>query len=373
MGDPTPANPDAPADVPAPTSSGVEAAPMEGANVDAVPPRLDKAWFPAETARCGDTLEVKARLTNEGCDGCVDFLYKDARSGADADEKSEAANGAAEVKQERVARKLQDIWDDAADVALVCELLDKDSKSVNKVEGEKKLRIVRPADNASPSNIPSKRSTPKWTQDATTKVWTKSDQEYSWPANYAMEFKAGVLSIIGKIKLVPVGALVITDEMKRAWKAQIETYWNNAFAAHRVGCGRGDECACAFGCCRYEVKVVCDFVESGELTTVNVNPGAAAGPWGSASWWYSGTWWAEWSSLVPKSVRAHEFGHNLGLYDEYKAGALSPSLDPNTFTEPTESIMNSGEKPQENHFRGWLNMAGVMNTDAYKPVAKRAT
>ncbi|MBK6529137.1 MAG: hypothetical protein IPF99_06000 [Deltaproteobacteria bacterium] len=75
-------SPEGPADVGAPTSSGVEVAPTEPASVAAGAPQVDTAWFPQETAMCGDTLEVRARLTAEGFDGAVDFQYKNARARA---------------------------------------------------------------------------------------------------------------------------------------------------------------------------------------------------------------------------------------------------------------------------------------------------
>jgi|GEM_PF-4581568 len=368
------ATPDAAADVAAPTTSGVEVAPTEPASVSAGNPLVDAAWFPVETAKCGDPLEVRARLSAEGFDGSVDFRYKNARSGADVESKSEAVGGALEVKQDWAARKFENTWDDQPDVGLTGALMDKMWSSVNEVDALKPLRVVRPADGLSGSNVPgAARSTPQWTQDAVTLVWSKNGSNYGWSANYGIEFKNGVVSVIGKVKLVPVGALVITAAMKTKWKSQIEGYWNNVFSAHRKACARGDACPCDFGCCLYEIKVVCKFVDSGEYTTVNVNAGACAGPWGSASWWYSDTWWESWSANVPRSVRAHEFGHNIGLFDEYKGGATPPSVDPNTYTEPTASIMNGGNHPMFWHFNNFLYVLGVMHKDKYKAVVRKRT
>ncbi len=372
--DATPAeSPEAPADVGAPASTGVEVAPTEPASVDAPAPKVDTVWFPQETAKCGDTLEVKARLTAEGFDGSVDFQYKNARSGADVEGKSEVVGGALEVKQKWVARKFENTWDDHADVALTGKLMDNAWTLVNSIDAAKPLRVERPADGYSPSNVPgAARSTPQWVQDPVTNVWSKNGATYGWTANYAVDFKDGVVSVIGKVKLVPVGALVITAAMKTKWKAQIEGYWNKVFSAHRKACGRGDACPCDFGCCLYEIKVVCNFVETGEYTTVNVHAGTASGPWGKkGAWWFSDTWWESWSNLVPKSVRAHEFGHNIGLFDEYKGGATPPAVDPNTYTEPTSSIMSSGGSPMFWHFNSFLYVLGVMHKDKYKAVKRK--
>ncbi|MBK6529136.1 MAG: hypothetical protein IPF99_05995 [Deltaproteobacteria bacterium] len=271
-----------------------------------------------------------------------------------------------------MARKFEGTWDDQPDVALTGALMNNAWTLVNEVDAAKPLRIVRPANGYSSSNLPgASRSTPQWTQDAVSKVWSKNGKNYGWKANYAIEFKDGVVSVIGKVKLVPVGALVITAAMKTKWKSQIEGYWNKVFSAHRKACGRGDACPCDFGCCLYEIKVVCKFVDTGEYTTVNVNAGACTGPWGSASWWYSDTWWESWSNNVPKSVRAHEFGHNIGLFDEYKGGATAASVDPNTYKEPTASIMCSGTSPMSWHFNTFLYVLGVMHKDKYKAVKRK--
>jgi hypothetical protein len=317
-------------------------------------------------------MEVKARVTAEGFDGAVNFQYKNDRSKAVVECQSAAVQGALEVKQNGCARKFENTWDDAADVGLTAKLMDAAGNEVGSADAEKSLRIIRPADGYSPSNVPgAARSTPKWVQDPVTNVWSKSGTDYGWKANYAVRFKGGVVSVIGRVKLVPVGGLVITAGMKSKWKTEIETYWNKVFSAHRKACGRGDACPCDFGCCLYEIKVVCDFVDANEYTTVDVHPGACTGPWGSASWWYSNTWWENWSNNVPKSVRAHEFGHNIGLYDEYKGGATAPSVNPNTYTEPTSSIMCAGGSPMPWHFNSFLYVLGVMHKDKYKVVKRR--
>jgi hypothetical protein len=61
--------------------------------------------------------------------------------------------------------------------------------------------------------------------------------------------------------------------------------------------------------------------------------------WGKKDkWWYSHTWW-EGRNNVPWTVRAHEFGHQIGMYDEYPAGACDPARQ---YTNDPTCIMNAG-------------------------------
>ena len=162
----------------------------------------------------------------------------------------------------------------------------------------------------------------------------------------------------------------ITDEHKIAWKKQIEDAWNGRspgarkILAHRRRCGRGRDCDCkleANGCCAFPVRVVCDFVEKDWLTIVYVFPGEAKGPWGSDSWWYSNRWWMEEGRLI--NSRAHEFGHNIGLYDEYPEGGIRPGVDPNTEVFDRSGIMNQGAQALPGNYQEWLAEHGRLTGD----------
>jgi hypothetical protein len=57
---------------------------------------------------------------------------------------------------------------------------------------------------------------------------------------------------------------------------------------------------------------------------------------------------------VPATVRAHEFGHLIGMYDEYPAGACDPLR---AVTNAPDSIMNAGRKVYDRHmkeFHDWF-------------------
>lgn len=62
--------------------------------------------------------------------------------------------GALEVKQSWVARKFEGTWHDQPDVALTGALMNNAWTLVNEVDAAKPLRIVRPANGYSSSNLP---------------------------------------------------------------------------------------------------------------------------------------------------------------------------------------------------------------------------
>lgn len=107
-------------------------------------------------------------------------------------------------------------------------------------------------------------------------------------------------------------------------KSRIETIWNDGFANkrfHRVGCGRGRACDCAFDCCKAGYRLDVNFVASGEHYPVKVHA-AATDTHSYTS--CAGMDWADPPIAVTTSY-AHEVGHALGQFDEYTGGATDPS------------------------------------------------
>ncbi len=51
---------------------------------------------------------------------------------------------------------------------------------------------------------------------------------------------------------------------------------------------------------------------------------------------------------MPSTVRAHEFGHQIGMWDEYPEGACDPGR---VYTNELSSIMNGGSTVYERHFK----------------------
>ena len=107
-------------------------------------------------------------------------------------------------------------------------------------------------------------------------------------------------------------------------KTRIETIWNNGFSTHkfhRVACGRGRTCNCAFDCCKADYHLDFNFVTSGEHFTLKIHNGATdAHSYTSCS----DMDWADPPIAVTTSY-AHEVGHKLGQFDEYTGGATDPS------------------------------------------------
>ena len=107
-------------------------------------------------------------------------------------------------------------------------------------------------------------------------------------------------------------------------KSRIETIWNNGFSArkfHRVVCGRGRACNCAFDCCKAGYRLDFNFVDDGEHFTLKIH--AAAHDTHSYTR-CDGMKWADPPNAVTTSY-AHEVGHKLGQFDEYTGGATDPS------------------------------------------------
>jgi hypothetical protein len=144
-----------------------------------------------------------------------------------------------------------------------------------------------------------------------------------------------------------VGASASSKQKKR-WKKEIEEVWDKKFKIHRKNCQRGDTCDCnpEQGCCSYTVHIQCEW-GAGQGNQVELHAGAnQASGWGTPLWWYSHTWWVE-AAGVPSTVRAHEFGHQIGMWDEYPAGACDPAR---LYTNELSSIMNAGQEVYERHW-----------------------
>jgi hypothetical protein len=174
-----------------------------------------------------------------------------------------------------------------------------------------------------------------------------------WDVNFEMAIKSGRFTVTKKVHLVPVEGATVTGSKKRRWKREIEGVWNQ-FKLHRAGCERGGDCSCgdwSSSCCMFSINVVCEFAPGhGEAVKLHrgknapngyaehLESGAPNPDWGK--WWYSHDWWEE-RANVPASVRAHEFGHLLGMYDEYPAGAVKSVTLPDGIMRFHEDVPDS--------------------------------
>lgn len=177
-------------------------------------------------------------------------------------------------------------------------------------------------------------------QDKQTKKWFKNGQYFAWDVAYDFEISDGWAIIRRQLDFnirsgSPVNLLTF-----REWVEEIESVWDRKFYFHRSRCQRGADCDCTLmGCCKYPLRI---FAQQGSAHgQIDLFEGApkAEDRGKKDLWWYSHTWWTE---LGPVSiyVRAHEFGHLLGCYDEYAGGACEPG---GRWVDAPGSIMNNGK------------------------------
>lgn len=170
---------------------------------------------------------------------------------------------------------------------------------------------------------------------------------------YDLSIKEGVFRIHCKMKLIPKRHVKTGKKLERGkkrWKKEIEDTWDRKWKEHRIACQRGDKCACSGGCCLFPIRVKCSFVSAGEHVTVNLWPGAPTGlaaHGGNPEWWDNGNWYertggAEGNGAV---VHAHEFGHSIGMEDEYAGGSTIRE-----YFNVAGSLMQSGTNVMKQHF-----------------------
>lgn len=225
---------------------------------------------------------------------------------------------------------------------------------------------IKTAEAATEMVGPKQRTTPQYkkTKVGATEVWAPSTSNYGWEMAYNIEIAEGLVIVSRKLDFASQKGGSASDKNKRKWKKEIEKIWDKRFKLHRTSCKRGDTCACSsmHGCCQWQIRVVVEWA-AGHGKKVDLYKGAnsskcpdckgtgkkpdgsscaeckgSGSAWGTKYWWYSHTWWEE-AAGVPSVVRAHEFGHLIGMYDEYEAGACDPAR---LFTK-TDSVMGSGQ------------------------------
>ncbi len=216
------------------------------------------------------------------------------------------------------------------------------------------LTVKAPAKVAKESVGPKKRVTPQWKKDNGTKTWMKTGKNYEWEFFYEIELKPGELVVTRPVAFELMDGCAAPSAVKlKEWEAEIAAVWDKMWRFHRKDCKRGNGCSCgtASGCCNILLRVVPELgANRGGTKKVELHKGANdPNDWGGAKWWYSHTWW-EAGAGVPATVRAHEFGHLVGMYDEYPEGACDPARK---YTNEAGSIMNDGSMTFERHIQEW--------------------
>lgn len=106
-----------------------------------------------------------------------------------------------------------------------------------------------------------------------------------------------------------------SNALKTTWTEGIEKYWGNLSYGSRFSIQDGLN--------KYPIYFNVDFVDSGSPSDFTVNVVDDIGRTETSTWY---TTIAGWGNDFQDEAAAHEFGHFLGLYDEYKGGTLAPPL-----------------------------------------------
>jgi len=158
-----------------------------------------------------------------------------------------------------------------------------------------------------------------------------SSGSFFWQASYDIAF-------INQDLVIDVDIFLTGDDagtsLKNVWEQGIEDLWSNAFDLFD-------------GTYYYDTIFNVDWLSSSSgsdhIVTVHNGNGAV-----NMTNWYTGT-------SGQDRAAAHEFGHMIGLYDEYTGGALNPS----GFLR-NDSIMGRNlTSPQTDHFDNftdWVNL-----------------
>ena len=170
---------------------------------------------------------------------------------------------------------------------------------------------------------------------------------------YDISVKKGVFQIHCKMKITPQRHVKTGKRLQRAmkkWKSEIESTWDRKWKEHRINCQRGDTCNCPGGCCIFPVRVKCSFVSGGQHVIVKLWPGAPAGvpsAGGNPGWWDSSNWYERLSGNEGNAgvVHAHEFGHTIGMEDEYATGSTIREC-----YDVPGSVMQRGTKVMQAHW-----------------------
>ena len=158
---------------------------------------------------------------------------------------------------------------------------------------------------------------------------------YGWVARYRQEGT----HIVVRIKLVPDRDVseVKLNELRNTWKNGIEERWSNRFASKCPFCNNQAPLT-------FEVQ----WVTRNEHHKVRVHRGASRSNM------------TNWDTEDTASVAAHEFGHMLGLVDEYPDSAC-----PDRSPVDTETIMDNNSDVVERQVE---HLAALLNENAV-PIA----
>ncbi len=164
----------------------------------------------------------------------------------------------------------------------------------------------------------------------------QSSDKYSWPYGYDIALKNQTIQITVAINFVLAAGINMPflNQVKQTWEAGIESTWSNRFAV-TLPSGR-----------QFSILVDAIFRGPNFHHDIIVRPDKG------------GSDMLNWNITDTPFVAAHEFGHMLGVYDEYKGGALSPE----TNLVDTTSIMTSNPQKGLVYARHYLDILDWFKT-----------
>ena len=175
-----------------------------------------------------------------------------------------------------------------------------------------------------------------------------SSDGYSWDDAYELGLVNDQIIITEQIRLVgdDPGAT-----LRNTWETGIELVWSDRFD---IVDDQGFV---------YPLIVDVSFVTTGGDQIVNVHAGTGRN---DMSNWYTSKP-GGWPDSRQGDLAAHEFGHMLGLYDEYDGGSLDPNATPNIFAN---SIMSDLGPAQSRHF---MTILEIMQTHTDRQLTMAAS
>ena len=130
---------------------------------------------------------------------------------------------------------------------------------------------------------------------------------YAWSSIYDIEFLGQELHIYTSIYLYGTGGVTSQqiDVLEPTWENGIENLWNDSYQIRHDNSYYYDII--------YDVSFVDTYVSGVDHYQVQVRPGPERSNM------------TTWDTEDTPQVAAHEYGHMVGNYDEYSAGATDPS------------------------------------------------
>ena len=154
---------------------------------------------------------------------------------------------------------------------------------------------------------------------------------FSWRYSYDIAFRESKVFVHVAIHLIPACGVskLELDQVKPAWEKGIEEVWSNKFS---IATPAGE---------RYPIMIDVSFKGPRYHHDVIVRPGGGRSDE------------LNWNILDCPAIAAHEFGHMLGVFDEYRRGAIAPQSG----IIDTTSIMTSNPTAgmtYARHYKGFL-------------------